>query len=524
MKKTLRYIILAAMMLFSASVFAASKKSIVCTTYPEYDWILNILGKNASSFDVTLLQNKGTDLHSYQPTVQDMAKISACDLFVYVGGESDGWVEKALHNAANKNMLVINMMEVLGDAVREEEHVEGMQESEHHHHHDGEEEHEHEGEAHEHHHDEEITEADIMPREVSEFAGTWQSLYPVLMTGALDEYVEYQANKKAISVAESRAEIEEKWNCGVKTIKIKGNKITLIYDNGKKETGTYKYAGFATKKDENGKITSIRHKFLATSKKGPKYVMLNDHGHKPVESVEHFHIYFGNNSFEELVTTKSNPFFVDSRLDAHECLENVMGHELGHNHAAEGHEHHHHEGEVEYDEHVWLSLKNAIVITKALSEKVQKLDGKNASVYKANTDSYVKKLAALDADYEKTVSQAKTKTLVFADRFPFRYLTDDYGLTYYAAFAGCSAESEASFETVIFLAKKVDEFNLKSVLTIEKSNKKIAKTVVANTKTKKQQILEMDSLQSVTQKEITDGKTYLGTMQQNLEVLKTALN
>ena len=96
MKKTFRIILMAAMMLVSASVFAASKKSIVCTTYPEYDWVMNILGKNASNFDVTLLQNKGTDLHSYQPTVQDLAKISACDLFVYVGGESDEWVEDAL--------------------------------------------------------------------------------------------------------------------------------------------------------------------------------------------------------------------------------------------------------------------------------------------------------------------------------------------------------------------------------------------------------------------------------------------
>ena len=321
MKNTIRYILLAVMMLISASVFAASKKSIICTTFPEYDWIMNILGKNASSFNVTLLQDKGTDLHSYQPSVQDIAKISACDLFVYVGGESDEWVEDALKNARNKNMLVINMMEVLGDAVREEEIVEGMQ--------------------------------------------------------AEDEH---------------------------------------------------------------------------------------EHGHG-----------------------------------------------------------HHHEEEAEYDEHVWLSLKNASVVTQALSDAVQKLDGKNAAAYKANTESYVSSLSALDGEFAKAVSQAKTKTLVFADRFPFRYLTDDYGLRYYAAFAGCSAESEASFETIIFLAQKIDEYALNSVLTIEKSNKKIAKTVVSNTKAKKQQILEMDSLQSVTQKEIKNGKSYLETMRQNLAVLKAAL-
>lgn len=321
MKNTIRYILLAVMMLISASVFAASKKSIICTTFPEYDWIMNILGKNASSFNVTLLQDKGTDLHSYQPTVKDMARISSCDMFVYVGGESDEWVEKALKNARNKNMIVINMMEVLGDTVREEEIVEGMQ--------------------------------------------------------AEDEH---------------------------------------------------------------------------------------EHGHG-----------------------------------------------------------HHHEEEAEYDEHVWLSLKNAAVITQTLSEAVIKLDGKNAAAYKANTESYVSSLSALDGEFAKAVSQAKTKTLVFADRFPFRYLTDDYGLRYYAAFAGCSAESEASFETIIFLAQKIDEYALNAVLTIEKSNKKIAKTVVSNTKTKKQQILEMDSLQSVTQKDIKSGKSYLETMRQNLTVLKAAL-
>ncbi|MBO4731611.1 MAG: zinc ABC transporter substrate-binding protein [Spirochaetaceae bacterium] len=326
MKNTIRYILLAVMMFVSASVFAASKKTIICTTFPEYDWVLNILGNKAADFDLILLQNKGADLHSYQPTVKDIARISSCDMFVYVGGESDEWVEKALKNARNKNMIVINMMEVLGDAVREEEIVEGMQESD----------------EHEHHH--------------------------------------------------------------------------------------------------------------------------------------------------------------------------------------EGEEHHHEEEETEYDEHVWLSLKNAAVITQVLSEAVIKLDSKNAAAYKANTESYVSSLSALDGEFAKAVSQAKTKTLVFADRFPFRYLTDDYGLKYYAAFAGCSAESEASFETIIFLAKKIDEYALNTVLTIEKSNKKIAKTVVSNTKTKNQQILEMDSLQSVTQKEIKDGKTYLNTMRQNLAVLKTALN
>ena len=500
---------MAAMMLAASTVFAASKKSIVCTTFPEYDWVLNILGKNASNFDVTLLQDKGTDLHSYQPSVQDLAKISTCDLFVYVGGESDEWVEDALKNARNKNMLVINMMEVLGDAVREEEIVEGMQaEDEHEHGH----EHHHESEAHEHEHEHhEITESDIKARSLNEFNGEWQSLYPVLMAGNLEEYVEHQAEEKGKSETEMKAEIAAKWNCGVKLVKIKGSKITFTYDNGKSVSASYSYAGFTPVKDEDGDITGVRYQFETKSSKAPKYVMLNDHGHESAEKVEHFHIYFGNDGFDELMSSKINPFFVDASLSAEESLHQLMHHG------------HHHEEEAEYDEHVWLSLKNAAVITQALSEAVIKLDGKNAAAYKANTESYVSSLSALDGEFAKAASLAKTKTLVFADRFPFRYLVDDYGLKYFAAFAGCSAESEASFETVVFLAKKLDELGLSSVLTIEKSDKKIVKTVISATKAKNQQILEMDSLQSVTQKDIAAGKSYLGAMKQNLETLKAVL-
>ncbi len=326
--------VLCLLLLSAASLSFAAKKSIVCVTFPEYDWVLNVLGGNASKFDVSLLQDNGTDLHSYQPSVKDLAKVSNCDMLVYVGGESDEWVEKAVSNAKNKNMVVVNMMEVLGDKVKEEEIVEGMQ---------AEEEHDH---------------------------------------------------------------------------------------------------------DHDG-----------------------DHDHD-----EH---------------------------DAHG---------------------EHDEHEVEYDEHVWLSLRNAAVITGVLSEKIQALDSANAAVYKSNASAYVKKLSALDEKASKVVASSSKKTILFGDRFPFRYFADDYALSYYAAFVGCSAESEASFETVVFLAKKVDELGLNAVLTIEKSDKKIAKTVVSNTKGKKQQILEMDSLQSVTKKEIKSGRNYLSAMEKNIEVLKKALN
>ncbi len=501
----------------------SDKVKIVTTIFPEYDWVREILGDKADRAELTLLLGNGTDLHSYQPSIQDIAKISDADVFVYVGGESDEWAEDALKNAANKNMKVINLVEALGDKVKEEEIVEGM---EHKHDHDAHEheheahEHEHEAHEHSHDHDKEITEADIKPRSVSEFAGEWQSLYPVLMTGALDEYVEFQAEKKSISVKDSRAEIEAKWNCGIKTIKIKGDEITLIYDNGKKESGSYKYAGFATKKNDQGKISSLRHKFSLVKGNGPKYVMLNDHGHEPVKSVEHFHIYFGNNNFDELVTTKSNPFFVDSKLDAKGCLANVMGHEKGHDHGHEAHEHEHHH---EKDEHVWLSLRFAQELCSAICDALCEKDGKNAAAYKANLAAYNKKLADLDAKYIAAVKAGSKDTLLFGDRFPFRYMTEDYGLKYFAAFTGCSAETEASFETILFLANKIDELELKNVCKIEKGESKIAKTVISSSKTKNAEILTLDSMQSTTLKEAKNGAAYLSIMEKNLKVLEQAL-
>ena len=337
MNKTIKTVILAAAVVLLSCAFAASKKSIVCVTYPEYDWVMNILGDKAANFTVTLLQNNGTDLHSYQPSIKDIAKISVCDMLVFVGGESDEWVEKAVAEAKNKNMIVVNMMEALGDKVKEEEVVEGMQAEEE----DEEHEHEHEHADHDH-----------------------------------------------------------------------------------------------------------------------------DHDHDG---------------------------------------------------------HHHHHDEVEYDEHVWLSLRNAAALVETLAQKIAAIDSANAAAYKANAASYAKALNDLDAQYKAAVAAAGKKTILFGDRFPFRYLADDYNLKYYAAFVGCSAETEASFETVIFLAKKVDELGLNAVLTIEKSDKKIAKTIVSNTKTKNQAVLELDSLQSVTQKDIKSGRSYFSAMKKNLEVLKKAL-
>lgn len=296
------------------------KLSIVTTIFPEYDWVREILGEKADNAEITMLLDNGVDLHSYQPTADDIVKISDCDLFIYVGGESDEWVEDALRNAANGNMKVINLLEVLGDSVKTEEIVEGMQEAEHEH--EDAEEHEHEEEA---------------------------------------------------------------------------------------------------------------------------------------------------------------------------------------------------------DEHVWLSLKNAKMLVRVISKALQELDPDSKDIYAANADTYVKKLSALDAEYQAAVDAASNKTILFGDRFPFRYLVDDYGLRYYAAFVGCSAETEAGFETISFLAKRVDELKLPCVLTIEGAQHKIAETIVRNTTAKNQRVLTMDSMQSTTSKDVKNSTTYLSVMEKNLSVLKEAL-
>lgn len=177
------------------------------------------------------------------------------------------------------------------------------------------------------------------------------------------------------------------------------------------------------------------------------------------------------------------------------------------------------EKEVEYDEHIWLSLKNAGVCCDSIEKKMASLDSKNASLYEMNLKKYILKLKELDTRYEDVVSGAKYDTLIFGDRFPFRYMVEDYGLNYYAAFIGCSAETEASFETVAFLAEKVKELGVPVICTI--GNRTIAETIVENSNLKSEYIVEFDSLQSVSNHE--EGKTYLGAMESNLDALEKAL-
>lgn len=291
-----------------------TKLKIVATTFPQYDWIREIIGKDNTNVDLQLLMKNGGDLHSYQPTAGDIANIADANLFVYVGGESDEWVDDALKEKTNKDMKVINMMQTLGDDIDEEE--EGLE----------------------------------------------------------------------------------------------------------KES--------------------------------------EDHDHE----------------------------------------------------------------EIEYDEHVWLSLKRAQKIVKAIADELGELDSTNAKKYQENAEAYIAKLAALDKSYESTVNTVKNKTWIFADRMPFHYLAKDYGITTYAAFNGCSTETNASFNTIVSLAKYADELGIKHIMTIEGSDKKLAKAVIENTTDKNQDILTLNSLQSVSQSDIDKGLTYYGAMEENLKVLAQSFN
>ena len=334
MKKVIAvFLSLALMASLALTAEAAEEKTIrvVTTIFPIYDWVREISGDN-STVELTMLLDNGVDLHSYQPTAADMMKIAACDVFIHVGGESDEWVEDALQEAVNKDMIVVNLVDAMGEDIKTEEIVEGME-----HEHDEDEEHEH-GEAH-------------------------------------------------------------------------------------AEDGDH------------------------------------DHDH-----------------------------------------------------------------EEEADEHVWLSLRNAQKLADAISEALAQADPAHGESFRANAAAYCEKLAALDREYSQAVETASFKTLVFGDRFPFRYLTDDYGLAYYAAFAGCSAETEASFRTIVFLAQKTDELGLPAVMTIEGAHHKIAETIVENTSAKDQKILTLNSMQGTTTADVQSGATYLSIMEENLDVLKQAIH
>lgn len=314
------------------------KNVILCTTFAAYDWVREILG-DTDTFTCRMLVDNGVDLHSYQPSAQDIMKISNCRMLVYVGGESDTWVSDALAESGNDDIVAISLLDLVGDRALDEVELEGVEE---HHHHD------HDDEDHDH--------------EVHDHAG-----------------------------------------------------------------------------DE---------------------------------------------------------------------AENA-------NAAEDDHEDH-------YDEHVWLSLKSAIVCTETLADAITELDSDNSQKYAANAKAYTGKMEALDVDYQTMRDVATQTTILVGDRFPFLYLAGDYDIHYFAAYSGCSADVEASVHTVTYLAEKLQDYNLPAIYVVDNGTDSLANTI-AESADMQPKILHLSSMQSVTKEDIENGCTYLSYMEENLQMLKEGL-
>lgn len=313
--KKLASVIIASLMLCACSTAPETgendKVKVIATIFPQYDFARAVGGEN---IDLKLLLAPGADIHSYEPSPQDIIEINSCDIFIYTGGESDSWVDGILGNSTNPDMQVISLMDCV-DTVSEET-VDGMQ--------------------HEH-----------------------------------DEHCE------------------------------------------------------------------------------------ENHGHS----------------------------------------------------------------EEEYDEHVWTSPKNAVLIVNEIKNALCVADSENSDVYKANADAYAEKLDALDAAFAETAAAAQNKTMVFGDRFPFRYFADAYGIDYYAAFPGCSTETSASASTISFLIDKVNEEKIPVVFSIELSSGQIADTICEATGAER---MTFHSCHNLTAEDFKSGKTYVDFMNENAEALKKA--
>ncbi len=207
---------------------------------------------------------------------------------------------------------------------------------------------------------------------------------------------------------------------------------------------------------------------------------------------------------------------------AEEDVEGMETHGHAHDHededptAADGdHE------EAEQDEHVWTSPRNAVRIVEKLRDALIAVDPENAGDYTQNAADYIDRLNRLNQEFQETVDTAKRHTILLGDRFPFRYLADAYGLDYYAAFPGCSSESEASAKTIAFLIDKVKEEKIPVVFSIELSNEKMTDSICEATGATK---LQLHSCHNVTRDDFEQGITYLDLMERNVQALKEALN
>ena len=191
------------------------------------------------------------------------------------------------------------------------------------------------------------------------------------------------------------------------------------------------------------------------------------------------------------------------------------------------HEHVHTEGDGHdhaFDEHLWLSLENAIVCTRAIGARLSVMDKAGPDEYAQNVDTYCEKLSAMSEAYAASVAEAKNDRLLVADRNPFVYVAEDYGLAFCAAFEGCTTESEASFDTIVRLSQKADEWQSRYVIVTDGSDQRLAKSVISSSQNREMEILSLNSMQSVTKRALQEGQTYLSVMEENLNVLRVALS
>lgn len=216
-------------------------------------------------------------------------------------------------------------------------------------------------------------------------------------------------------------------------------------------------------------------------------------------------------------------------------LEGINLHNISsssHSHGEDPHDDHSHEGHSHeghshssLDEHVYLSLRNAMASVRAISKALCEKDPENAELYASNSQKYIEKLSAMSADLALSAGSVpeEERFILFADRFPFVYLLSDYGIHYSAAFEGCTTDVDADFNTVLRLIHEADEHNVKYIAVSESSDLSLAKTVISSTKDKTQKILVFNSLQAISRSKIEGGATYLSLMEENAKALKTAL-
>lgn len=178
------------------------------------------------------------------------------------------------------------------------------------------------------------------------------------------------------------------------------------------------------------------------------------------------------------------------------------------------------EEEEEYDEHIWTSPRNAIMLVRAIEKKLSEIWPENKEHYHKNAETYISRLEKIDQQIREVVENAGKKELIFGDRFPFRYFVDEYGLDYYAAFPGCSEQTEASSKTIAFLVDRAKQDGIKYILKIELTDGKLAKVIAEEAGA---EVRELSAAHNISKEDFEDGVTFADLMEKNIEVLKEVL-